>query len=188
MASATVNSVIKNVAGSRRQFAFNVNLAASGDTLVTGLKQVDTVLVDNPVETMTSTNNGGTVTFNYGISAQITLGTSNSAVTFDANTPGAGGNAITVAIVVAGANTPLSVTVAGSAITINSATNGSSTATSTSAQVAAAVNANTAAAALVTAVAGGTGAGVVAAASATNLAGGSGGEPISGLKLLAQGV
>lgn len=188
MASATVNSIIKNVAGSRRQFAFNLNLLASGDTLVTGLKQVDAVLVENPVETLVTSISAGTVTFNYGISAQITLGTSNSAVTFDASTPGAGGNSITVAIVVAGANTPLSVAVAGSAITINSATNGSSTATSTSAQVAAAVNASVAAAALVTAVAGGTGAGVVAAASATNLAGGSGGGPISALKLIAQGV
>ena len=188
MASATVNSVIKNVAGSRRQFAFDVNIAASGDTLVTGLKQVDAVLIENPIETMTSAVSAGTVTFNYGISAQITLGSSNSAVTFDANTPGAGGNSTTVAIVIAGNNTPLSISVVGSAITINAATGAGGAATTTSAQAAAAVNADINASKLVTAVAGGTGAGVVAAASATNLAGGSGGGPISDLKLIAQGV
>ena len=46
-----------------------------------------------------------------------------------------------VAIIVSGLNTPLSVSVASSDITINSATNGAGVATSTAAQIVAAMNA-----------------------------------------------
>lgn len=84
------------------------------------------------------------------------------------------GNQITIAYVVAGASTPLSVSVTGAAITVNVATNGSSAAISTAAQVRDAVNASEAARKLVSAALapGNDGTGVVAALSATPLAGG----------------
>ncbi len=81
------------------------------------------------------------------------------------------GNSTTVALVVAGLNTPLTVGVVGTDITINVATDGAGAATSTMAQVAAAVAASAAASALVTAIAGGTTSTVVAALGVTNLAG-----------------
>jgi hypothetical protein len=88
---------------------------------------------------------------------------------------GTAANAITVAYVVAGASTPLTVSVTGNAITVNVATNGSSAATSTAAQVAAAVAASTPANALVTVAnaTGNDGTGVVTAMTATALTGGS---------------
>lgn len=93
-------------------------------------------------------------------------------LTYTAVTPGTGGNAITVANVVAGNNTALTIGVAGSAITVNEATNGGGVATSTAAQIAAAIIASGAATALVSvAVTGNTGT-VQTAAGATNLAGG----------------
>jgi hypothetical protein len=84
------------------------------------------------------------------------------------------GNAVTVAYVVAGNNTALSVDVASSAITVNVATNGGGAATSTAAQVRDAVNGDAEAAALVTAenASGNDGTGVVTALAATPLAGG----------------
>jgi phage tail sheath protein FI len=97
----------------------------------------------------------------------LTLGTSNSAISFrsvaDARQD------ITVAIVVSGNNTPLSITAVGSVITINSATDGGGLATSTPNSIVAAWPA--AASALVTPTAGGTGAGIVVAAGPTHLIG-----------------
>jgi hypothetical protein len=109
--------------------------------------------------------------------ASRTIGTTNSAVTYEAPLwRGASGNNWRVAHVVAGASTPLSVVVSGKDVTVNVATNGSSAATSTAAQVAAAVNANTALRdSGFTATAGGTGAGVVVAGAIANLTGGTGG-------------
>lgn len=78
---------------------------------------------------------------------------------------------ITLTIVVAGNNTPLTVVVAGSAITINSATNGGGTATTTATGAVAALAGNTSAAALVTATASGTGADIVTAMVSTPLQG-----------------
>jgi hypothetical protein len=88
-----------------------------------------------------------------------------------ARTPGVGGLDITIAIVVSGNNTALSVVVTDSAIVVNSATNGSGTATSTAAQVVAAINANDAARALVipALAPSNDGTGAVVALAATNL-------------------
>lgn len=93
-------------------------------------------------------------------------------ITYIAKTPGTGGNAITVTNVVAGNNTALSIGVAGSAITVNIATNGGGAATSTSAQVVAAIIASGAASALVSAAVTGNTTTVQTAVGATNLAGG----------------
>lgn len=84
------------------------------------------------------------------------------------------GNAVTVAYVVAGVSTALSVSVAGNAITVNVATNASSVAVSTAAQVSAAVAAIAPATALVSVANadGNDGTGVVAAMAATALTGG----------------
>lgn len=109
--------------------------------------------------------------------ASLTIGTTNSAVTYSAPLwRGASGNTWRIAHVVSGNNTPLSVTVSGRDITVNVATNGSAAATSTAAQVAAAVNAKPGVTdAGITATAGGTGAGVVVAGALANLTGGAGG-------------
>jgi hypothetical protein len=95
-------------------------------------------------------------------------------IKFTAQQRGNSGNSVRVRIVVAGASTVLSVSVSGSDITINSATNSGSAATSTAAQVIAAVNASSPAKALVYAELkkGDTGTGVVAAFGFTTLAGG----------------
>lgn len=102
------------------------------------------------------------------------LAGANDDLTFTAVVAGPGGNSVTVAYVVAGASTPLSVSVAGFAVTVNVATDGASAATSTASQVLSALQGNADASALV-AVALATsnnGTGIVAALSATALAGG----------------
>lgn len=98
----------------------------------------------------------------------------NNDLTYTAKTKGTIGNSITVAYVVAGNNTALSVSVSSSAITVNVATDGGGAATSTAAQVAAAIAASVPAAALVTVAnaTGNDGTGVVAALTATALANG----------------
>lgn len=107
------------------------------------------------------------------VKASVTLGTSNSQVKFTARNAGTGGNSITVAVVVSGNSTPLSVSVTNKAITINAATNGSGTAISTAAQIIDAVNAKSQASQLVLASKGaGDGTGVIAAASSTALTSG----------------
>lgn len=102
------------------------------------------------------------------------LAGTNNDLTYTAKLDTTAGNAITVAYVVAGANTALSVSVTGNAITVNVATNGASAAVSTAAQVRDAVNAHAAASSLVSVqnAAGNDGTGVVAALSATALSGG----------------
>lgn len=104
------------------------------------------------------------------------LAGTNNDLTFKARYDGTAGNNIRVRIVVAGANTPLSIAVSGNDITINSATSGASAATSTAAQVRDAFNASAAATALAYAelAAGNDGTGIVAALGFTNLAGGTG--------------
>lgn len=110
------------------------------------------------------------------INATLTtaLAGANNDLKFTAKIGGVYGNGITVAYVVSGTSTALSVAVVTKAITVTVATNGGGTATSTAAQVKAAIDAFAAAAALVvTALASGNdGTGVVTALSATNLAGG----------------
>lgn len=100
-------------------------------------------------------------------------GTNNDLV-YTSKLPGTDGNSISVTYVVAGASTPLSVSVSGNDITVNVATDGSSVATSTAAQVAAAIAALPAAAALVNTAnaASNDGTGVVTALSKTSLASG----------------
>lgn len=102
------------------------------------------------------------------------LAGTNNDLTYRAKTFGVGGNTATIRYVVAGVSTPLTVSVTGSAVTVNVATNGSSAATSTASQVLAAVNASAPAAALMTAslADGNDGTGVVTAMTAQTLAGG----------------
>lgn len=101
------------------------------------------------------------------------LAGANNDITLISRTTGTGGNAITFRIVVAGNNTPLSVSVAGSAITVNSATNGAAAATSTAKQVVDALKASAPALALAwpQLAPGNDGTGTVVALAATNLAG-----------------
>jgi hypothetical protein len=100
----------------------------------------------------------------------------NNDLTYTARAGGPAGNSVTIAYVVAGLNTALSVTVAGSAITVNVATDGAGAATSTANQVRTAVLASAAAMAVVSNVtlAEAAGTGVVTALAATALTGGSG--------------
>jgi phage tail sheath protein FI len=84
--------------------------------------------------------------------------------------PGAAGNAVSVELVVAGNDTPLSVEVLGEAVIVNLATDGAGDPVSTADQVVAAVTGTPGAAALVTAETQDTG--VVQAAAAANLSGG----------------
>jgi hypothetical protein len=84
--------------------------------------------------------------------------------------PGVAGNAVSVELVVAGNDTPLSVEVLGEAVTVNLATDGAGDPVSTADQVVAAVTGTPEAAALVTAETQDTG--VVQAAAAANLSGG----------------
>lgn len=102
------------------------------------------------------------------------LAGANNDLTYQAVARGVAGNSITVAYVVAGASTPLTVSVTGTAITVNVATTAGSAASSTAAQVAAAVRALPAANALVEVdnAPGNDGTGVVTALSTTPLAGG----------------
>jgi hypothetical protein len=98
----------------------------------------------------------------------------NNDLVFTARTAGPGGNSITVSYVVAGNNTPLTVAVAGFAITVNVATDGGGAPTSTASQVLAALQGNQDTAALVSVALapGNDGSGLVAALAATPLAGG----------------
>lgn len=125
------------------------------------------------------------VIYSDGVRASTTRGTGNAGVKIEADAVGTGGNSITYAQVVpAGANAPLSVSVVGSAITVNVATGATAgTATSTADQVIAAINANPAAAALVTASRGASsdGSGVVAASASAALTGGAAGTTPAGI-------
>lgn len=98
----------------------------------------------------------------------------NANIKITAQAAGVGGNAITVAYVVAGVNTPLTIGVAGNAITVNVATNAGSAAISTADAVIAALTASAPALALVAAERGAnaSGLGIVNAIALTNLAGG----------------
>lgn len=105
------------------------------------------------------------------------LAGANNDLVFRARDAGGKGNGISIAYINPGTpSAALSVTVAGSAITVNLATNGASAITSTASEVAAAIAAVWNADKLVTITNSGadTGAGVVTALAATNLAGGAG--------------
>ncbi len=64
MADVTVNTRTNTVFGNRRVVVASVDIAASGDTWVTGLTAIDTVMT-NPSTAIThgSTVSGGTITF-----------------------------------------------------------------------------------------------------------------------------
>ncbi len=98
----------------------------------------------------------------------------NNDLKFVASQRGAPATAIRVQLLVAGANTPLTVSASGSDVTVNVATSAGSAATSTAAQVLAALNANANVRALIeTQLApGNDGTGVVAALAFVTLAGG----------------
>ena len=102
------------------------------------------------------------------------LAGANNDIVYTAKTKGEYGNDITVRYVVSGNNTPLTVSVTGTAITVNSATDGSAAATSTADQVKAAIEASGDAAALVTVAdaAANDGSGTIVALAATALTGG----------------
>lgn len=109
--------------------------------------------------------------------ATLTTGlvASNNAITYTADTEGAAGNSITVALVDPAANNiTLQVSCTGTAISVRLATDGSGVITSTATLVIAAINAHPAASALVTAANTGAsnGSGLVAAVAATALSGG----------------
>jgi phage tail sheath protein FI len=107
-------------------------------------------------------------------------------ITWTAKTPGAAGDAITVALVATGNNTPLSVEVAGQAITVHLATDSGGSATSTVAQVVAAITAHAGASALVTATS--TDTGVVTAIAATHLAGGADAQDTLKVSAISEGA
>lgn len=106
------------------------------------------------------------------------LAGTNNDLTYNAQAKGLSGNSIRVRYVVAGASTPLTVSVSSNDITVNVATSAGSAATSTANDVKAAVKASAPATALVsvtgaaTSVAPDDGTGVVTALSFTNLANG----------------
>lgn len=64
MAAVTVNSQTRTVFGNKRAILANVNVATSGDTWVTGLTTITTLLTE-PSSAIThgATHSGGTVTF-----------------------------------------------------------------------------------------------------------------------------
>jgi hypothetical protein len=105
------------------------------------------------------------------------LSGANNDMVFSARIAGSKGNGISIAYVNPGTpSAALSVAVVARAITVNLATNGGSSITSTAAEVKAALEANERIADLITIANSGadTGAGVVTALTATNLAGGAG--------------
>ncbi len=98
----------------------------------------------------------------------------NGSLVFTANAQGSNANSIRVRYVVAGANTPLTIAVAGNDITVNVATSAGSAATSTASQILTALNADASASALIlTSLApSNDGTGVAVAFGYTNLTGG----------------
>jgi hypothetical protein len=170
------------IAGFVRQGLLTATQFTSGDVAAPVLTTADLDTPSAGILTLTGTNfvslapRTSSVTLTHKARVTVPGADGNGGVIYRAVTPGTGGNAITVAHVVAGNNTALSVSVTGNAITVNVATGGGGAATSTATQVAAAIAGSGAAAALVTATATGSGAGITAAASATALA--SGGDQV----------
>lgn len=133
--------------------------------------------------------NGGvekTITFapSPAITAQVNITgvDSDGDITYKAMVAGAAGNNIRVQHVVSGTNTPLSISVSGTDITVNSATDSGGLQTSTANQVAAAVIADPQASVLVLPTIPGTGASLIKPTSFTNLAGGQDGGSVTSLK------
>ena len=110
------------------------------------------------------------------VRASRTMGSGASGLIIYWGIRGTAGNSKTCSIVVSGTSTPLSVTVTTSAVTINSATNGGGTATSTVNEIIAALYANATFLANWDARPVGDGTGAVSAAGSASLAGGIDGE------------
>ncbi len=156
--------------GALTEVTYTVGAGATAASVATAIE----ALIE-AVTGVSSTNSSGAA-----VAATLTVpgvgpGTDGD-VAYAAVTAGTAGNSVTVRHLVAGTNTALTVGVVGSAITVNLATNGGGTATSTSAAVVAAIVASGAASALVTATAFGDepveADDLAAAIVATNLAGG----------------
>lgn len=114
-----------------------------------------------------------------GTQASVTKGTSNTQIVIGWLVAGTAGNAKTVTIVAAGNNTPLTVSVSTSAITINLETDGSAASVSTVNDVIAKLYQNSVFEANYFANDGvGDGTGILAAATVTNLSGGAAGTEI----------
>lgn len=62
MAAVTVNSTNYNVAGSTRQYEYNVTIATTGDTLNTNFAAIKSVAVNDGAITKAAVS-GGTITF-----------------------------------------------------------------------------------------------------------------------------
>lgn len=138
----------------------------------------------DPADKATLAAKKSSVTLNGrdGAAATLTTGTPGAdRIVWTAKTPGAAGNAITIAMIASGNDTPLSVEVAGQAITVNLATDSEGSATSTAAQVVAAVTAHAGASELIAAAS--TDPGFVDAAASTHLTGGQ--DPQDTLKVSA---
>ena len=106
----------------------------------------------DPVDRTTLAAKCATITLKNrrSVAATVATGTQGTdQITWTAKTTGAAGNAVTVALVKSGNDTPLSVEVSGQAITVHLATGGTGDATSTAAQVVAAVTGHAGASALV---------------------------------------
>lgn len=114
-----------------------------------------------------------------GVIASKTVGTGDSTIVFKAKTAGTAGNTLSAGIVIAGLTTPLSVSIVGNALTVNSETDGSGAALSTVNDVIAAIYANSSAAMKFDADNGaGDGTGLVTASAVSVLAGGTAGAEI----------
>ncbi|MHB9037081.1 MAG: phage tail sheath C-terminal domain-containing protein [Armatimonadota bacterium] len=107
----------------------------------------------------------------WSVAATLTTGVQGTdRIVWTAKAAGVAGNAITVTLVALGNDTPLSVEVAGQAVTVHLGTDATGDVTSTAAQVVTAVTSHVGASALVQAVS--TDSGVVVPAAVANLAGG----------------
>lgn len=178
--------VVINPVSGNPSIAFNLNGTAKVATLVTpdpGVK-VSELLFNYEVQPGDSCTAGQ---FSLGSTASAvaahTFGSGTAGFIVTAKAVGTGGNSITVALVQSGNSTPLSVSVASSAITVHLATDSGGAITSTAGNVLTAINGNTPASALVLVTLVSTGVGVVAAISATNLTGGITGTSSTGLTL-----
>ena len=127
----------------------------------------------DPTDRATLAAMRATITLKNPLAAAATLTTGSAGtnmVVWTAKAVGSTGNAITIALVVSGTNTPLSVEAAGQAITVRLATNDVGAATSTATQVVSAIGAHAGTSELVTSASDDTG--VVEALASTHLAGG----------------
>lgn len=132
--------------------------------------------------TLTAKKSSVTLKNRRSVAATLTTGTQGTdKITWTVKTYGVSGNAITVALVKSGNDTPLSVEVSAQAITVHLATGSSGDVTSTAAQVVTAITAHAGASALVQATSADTG--IVSSIAATNLTGGL--EPQDTLKVSA---